>query len=63
MCHMKLGDPAKAKEYFDRAEQWAKDRKDISPMNAVELKVFRSEAEALLKSGVPSKPPSGGNKP
>jgi tetratricopeptide (TPR) repeat protein len=48
MCHAKLKDGARAKEYFGRAVQWWDRHKDLPPQWAAELRAFRAEAEALL---------------
>jgi len=49
MCHARLGDSAKAKNYYDRAVKWIQAHQDqITPEWTEELKDFRAEAEAAL---------------
>jgi tetratricopeptide (TPR) repeat protein len=50
MCHHQLGDPAKAKDYYDRAVRWCQEDPDnLASAQQRELEAFRAEAEALLK--------------
>jgi serine/threonine protein kinase/WD40 repeat protein len=49
MCHAQLNEKEKARDCFDRAVNWWKEQKDLSPENVGELKVFRAEAETLLQ--------------
>jgi WD40 repeat protein/tetratricopeptide (TPR) repeat protein len=55
ICHARLGDRTKARQYFDRAVKWTASAK-LPAEWAAELKSFRAEAEAELKRA------PGGNK-
>jgi serine/threonine protein kinase/WD40 repeat protein len=54
MCHHRLGDAAKAKEWFERGKQWFQAHKGrLSAIWAGELTTFQAEAEGVL-----AQPPS-----
>jgi hypothetical protein len=47
MCHRRLGDAARARDCFDRAVRWRRDR-PLSVHEAEELDDFRAEAGRVL---------------
>jgi serine/threonine protein kinase/WD40 repeat protein/Tfp pilus assembly protein PilF len=60
MCHHQLGDEDKAKDCYDRAVRWFKERRDKLPAGWVaELTEFQAEAAALLKQPPPASPEGG----
>jgi WD40 repeat protein/tetratricopeptide (TPR) repeat protein len=55
MCYQQLGDAARAQDYYERAVRWCQENQGkLSAAQQQELKVFRAEAEDVLKT-----PPSG----
>ncbi|MDB5309067.1 MAG: hypothetical protein JWO38_3269 [Gemmataceae bacterium] len=50
MCRHRLGDPVGAKDAFDRAARWLDAAVGLPPDQADELRQFRAEADALLRT-------------
>jgi eukaryotic-like serine/threonine-protein kinase len=48
MCHARLGEPAKAKDCFDRALAWTEAHKDLPQEWAKDLKALRTESQELF---------------
>src|SRR5207302_1001335 len=53
MSYQRLGDSAKAEDYFVKATNWVAAQTNLPPNDKAELDAFRAEAEAAL-----SKPPA-----
>jgi serine/threonine protein kinase/WD40 repeat protein len=51
MCYKKLGDSARARQFFDLAERWSISQQESREPNAAELPTFRVEASELLGIG------------
>jgi hypothetical protein len=47
MCHHRLGDAAKARDFFDQAERWPRPAQ-LTAREMEELTAFRAEAAAML---------------
>jgi tetratricopeptide (TPR) repeat protein len=48
MCHARLGDDGRARDYFDWASSWTRAQRDRSAIEPQDLAEFRAEAEELL---------------
>ncbi|HYV32999.1 MAG TPA: tetratricopeptide repeat protein, partial [Candidatus Binatia bacterium] len=48
MSYQRLGDPARAQEYFAKATNWVAAQINASPNDKAELDAFRAEAEDVL---------------
>jgi hypothetical protein len=51
MSHHRLGEAARARDYYDWAVRWVSTQPDLRPENREELAAFRAEAEGLLGVG------------
>jgi hypothetical protein len=49
MSHHRLGDTARARDYYDWAVRWQRTQPGLSAGHLEELAVFQAEAEELLK--------------
>ncbi|HEV3202784.1 MAG TPA: tetratricopeptide repeat protein, partial [Gemmataceae bacterium] len=56
LCHQQLGDPVKAKDYYDRAACWCQENQGkLSSLDREEVRAVRAVAEALRRVG-PTRP-------
>jgi hypothetical protein len=53
MSHHRLGETARARDYFDWAVRWVSMQRDLKPESREELTAFRAEAEELFGSHMP----------
>jgi uncharacterized protein HemY len=51
MCHHQLGEPAKAKDCYDRALKWVRDQQNIPSYWVADLTAFQAEADGLFARG------------
>jgi tetratricopeptide (TPR) repeat protein len=51
MSHHRLGEAARARDYYDWAVRWVSMQRDLKPEHREELITFRAEAEGLLGVG------------
>jgi tetratricopeptide (TPR) repeat protein len=55
MCHARLGNAVKARNYFDQAVKWTEEKKDLTEDSREELQKYRDEAAEVLGIARPSK--------
>ena len=48
MSHHRLGETARARDYYDLAVRWTRAQPSLAPAHLEELTAFRSEAKQLL---------------
>ena len=53
MSYHRLGEAARARDYYDWAIRWAAAQRDLKPLHREELAEFRAEAERLFGSQKP----------
>ena len=53
MSHHRLGETARARDYYDWAVRWVSMQRDLKPESREELTAFRAEAEELFGSQMP----------
>jgi hypothetical protein len=53
MSHHRLGETARARDYYDWAIRWVAMQRDLKPVHREELTAFRAEAEELFGSQMP----------
>jgi len=51
MCHHRLGETTRARDYYDWAVRWVAARQDLKPEQLDGLTAFRAEAAELLRIG------------
>jgi hypothetical protein len=57
MCHHRLGETARARDYYDWAVRWMRTQRDLSSDDLEELGEFRAEASMLLGIATEVAPP------
>jgi serine/threonine protein kinase/WD40 repeat protein len=53
MSHYRLGETARARDYYDWAVRWVSMQQDLKPEQREELAAFRAEAEEVFGSQIP----------